>query len=187
MKTIGVLTSGGDAQGMNAAVRAVVRTCVAENITVMGIREGYKGLIEGNIQELTARDVCDILGNIVYAVPEPERKKYEKARRDFFRTVLNECPNDEAFSYICVHEPDYIRENPELLEKFILFSMEYSDRRSYVSSYLLKIVPADVMDKVIMPLYKKLLKLNERKFKPDALKKQLQIIISYMKENGYLE
>ncbi len=81
MKTIGVLTSGGDAQGMNAAVRAVVRTCVAENITVMGIREGYKGLIEGNIQELTARDVCDILGRggtFLRSARCPEFKKEEK-------------------------------------------------------------------------------------------------------------
>lgn len=142
---------------------------------------------ENKYAQLCLTNVCDILGNIVYAVPESERNKFEKARRDFFRIVLNECPNDETFSYICVHEPEYIRENPELLEKFILFSMEYSDRCSYVSSYLLKNVPADVMDKVIMPLYKKLLKLNERKFKPDALKNQLQIIISYMKENGYLK
>ena len=81
MKTIGVLTSGGDAQGMNAAVRAVVRTCVAENITVMGIREGYKGLIEGNIQELTARDVCDILGRggtFLRSARCPEFKTEEK-------------------------------------------------------------------------------------------------------------
>ena len=81
MKTIGVLTSGGDAQGMNAAVRAVVRTCVAENITVMGIREGYKGLIEGNIQELTARDVCDILGRggtFLRSARWPEFKTEEK-------------------------------------------------------------------------------------------------------------
>ena len=142
---------------------------------------------ENKYAQLCLTNVCDILGNIVYEVSEPERKNYKKARRDFFRIVLNECPNDEAFSYICVHEPEYIRENPELLEKFILFSMEYSYRCSYVSSYLLKNVPADVMDKVIMPLYKKLLKLNERKFKPDALKNQLQIIISYMKENGYMK
>ena len=81
MKTIGVLTSGGDAQGMNAAVRAVVRTCVAENITVMGIREGYKGLIEGNIQELTARDVCDIRGRggtVLRSARCPEFKTEEK-------------------------------------------------------------------------------------------------------------
>ena len=52
MKTIGVLTSGGDAPGMNAAVRAVVRTAVYNGITVKGIRRGYNGLMEGLTMEL---------------------------------------------------------------------------------------------------------------------------------------
>jgi 6-phosphofructokinase 1 len=61
MKTIGVLTSGGDSQGMNAAVRAVVRTGISEGLRVMGIKKGYNGLITGNIEELTSRSVSDIL------------------------------------------------------------------------------------------------------------------------------
>ncbi len=61
VKTIGVLTSGGDAPGMNAAIRAVVRTGIARGIKVMGIRKGYNGLISGEIQELDARSVSDII------------------------------------------------------------------------------------------------------------------------------
>jgi 6-phosphofructokinase 1 len=61
MKKIGVFTSGGDAPGMNAAVRAVVRTCLYNKIIPFGIFEGYKGLIEGNIKELTSRDVSNII------------------------------------------------------------------------------------------------------------------------------
>jgi len=61
MKKIGVFTSGGDAPGMNAAVRAVVRTCIYNNIEVYGIYEGYKGLIEGNIKQLTSKDVSNII------------------------------------------------------------------------------------------------------------------------------
>lgn len=61
MKTIGVLTSGGDAPGMNAALRAVVRTGIYNNIRVMGIREGYEGLIHGNIDDLTLPSVADII------------------------------------------------------------------------------------------------------------------------------
>ncbi|MBR3818060.1 MAG: 6-phosphofructokinase [Clostridia bacterium] len=61
MKTIGVLTSGGDAPGMNAAIRAVVRTACENGIKVFGINEGYKGLIEGNLQELNIRSVSDII------------------------------------------------------------------------------------------------------------------------------
>jgi len=49
MKTIGVLTSGGDAPGMNAAVRAVVRTGVENDMKVYGIRAGYEGLMAGDV------------------------------------------------------------------------------------------------------------------------------------------
>ena len=59
MKTIGVLTSGGDSQGMNAAIRAIVRTGLDEGFRIMGIYGGYKGLIDGNIKELFATDVSD--------------------------------------------------------------------------------------------------------------------------------
>ena len=61
IKTIGVLTSGGDAPGMNAAVRAVVRTAVCNNCNVKGIRKGYAGLLEEDIIDLGAGGVSDIL------------------------------------------------------------------------------------------------------------------------------
>ena len=61
IKCIGVLTSGGDAPGMNAAIRAVVRTAIANGIRVCGIRRGYHGLLKEEIIELTARDVADTI------------------------------------------------------------------------------------------------------------------------------
>jgi 6-phosphofructokinase 1 len=59
---IGVLTSGGDAPGMNAAIRAVVRTCVYRNIEVEGVFQGYQGMIEGDFKKLNERSVARILG-----------------------------------------------------------------------------------------------------------------------------
>lgn len=59
IRTIGVLTSGGDAPGMNAAIRAVVRTALAYGYKVRGIRRGYHGLMKEEIIDLTARDVSD--------------------------------------------------------------------------------------------------------------------------------
>ena len=61
IKTIGVLTSGGDAPGMNAAVRAVVRTAVTAGCDVKGIQKGYAGLLEEEIIDLNAGSVSDIL------------------------------------------------------------------------------------------------------------------------------
>ena len=61
IKKIGVLTSGGDAPGMNAAIRAVVRTALYFDIEVMGIRFGYKGLMEGDMVPLAMRSVSGII------------------------------------------------------------------------------------------------------------------------------
>ena len=61
VNTIGVLTSGGDAPGMNAAIRAVVRCATAKGIKVMGINRGYNGLLQGDVVELTPRSVSDIV------------------------------------------------------------------------------------------------------------------------------
>jgi len=78
VKRIGVLTSGGDAPGMNAAIRAVVRACIHRGIECVGIRRGYSGLISGDIQRMTSSNVGHIInrgGTILYT-----------ARSDEFRT-----------------------------------------------------------------------------------------------------
>lgn len=79
-KRIGVLTSGGDAPGMNAAVRAVVRSANANGVEVMGIYRGYSGLIEGDIKPLLFRDVSNIInkgGTMLYSDRCPEFKTEE--------------------------------------------------------------------------------------------------------------
>ncbi|MBR4727671.1 MAG: 6-phosphofructokinase [Clostridia bacterium] len=80
MKRIGVLTSGGDAPGMNAAVRAVVRTACEQGIEVLGIESGYRGLIENRMRELDIRSVSDIIhrgGTMLYSARCPEFKEEE--------------------------------------------------------------------------------------------------------------
>ena len=69
MKKIGVLTSGGDAPGMNAAIRAVVRSALAKGMEVVGIYRGYNGLINGDIKPLDVRSVSDVMqhgGTMLY-------------------------------------------------------------------------------------------------------------------------
>jgi 6-phosphofructokinase len=61
MKRIGVLTSGGDAPGMNAAIRAVVRTGIARGWEAVGVRHGFAGLMAGDMSPLSARDMGGIL------------------------------------------------------------------------------------------------------------------------------
>jgi len=78
MKNIAVLTSGGDAPGMNAAIRAVVRYGIGQGMRVFGIERGYKGLVDGKFTEFTARSVSNILhrgGTILKTARCPEFKK----------------------------------------------------------------------------------------------------------------
>ena len=75
VKRIGVLTSGGDAPGMNAAVRAVVRTAIYHNIECYGIRRGYNGLIAGDVVRLTETSVSHTInrgGTILYSARSKE-------------------------------------------------------------------------------------------------------------------
>ncbi len=79
-RRIGVLTSGGDAPGMNAAIRAVTRSAIAHGVEVMGIYRGYSGLISGDIRPLGLRDVSNIInkgGTILYSDRCPEFKTEE--------------------------------------------------------------------------------------------------------------
>jgi len=80
MKSIAVLTSGGDAPGMNPAVRAVVRTACQRGIKVYGVDRGYTGLINGDIHEMNLCSVSDIItrgGTILYSARCPEFKTEE--------------------------------------------------------------------------------------------------------------
>ena len=61
ISTIGVVTSGGDSPGMNAAARAVVRTAISEGVRIFGVYGGYTGLLDGDIKELSTRSVSDLI------------------------------------------------------------------------------------------------------------------------------
>ncbi len=75
VKTIAVLTSGGDAPGMNAAVRAVARTALTSGMRVFGVRRGYNGLLNGDVIDMNLRSVSDIIhhgGTMLYTARSPE-------------------------------------------------------------------------------------------------------------------
>lgn len=87
IKKIGVLTSGGDSPGMNAAIRAVVRTCAFHNIECAGIYRGFQGMIEGDVKDMGPRSVNNIInkgGTILksarskdFMTPEGRKKAYD--------------------------------------------------------------------------------------------------------------
>jgi len=83
MKTIAVLTSGGDAPGMNAAIRAVVRMAIYKGIRVMGVQRGYHGLINGEILDMDRHSVSDIIhrGGTILRTARCEEFKTETGRK----------------------------------------------------------------------------------------------------------
>ncbi len=93
--TIGVLTSGGDAPGMNPAIRAVVRTALANNMNVIGVMQGYDGLLNGEFRQLGARDVGGILerGGTFLMTSRSKRFQEPGGQRDAIRN-MNEAGMD---------------------------------------------------------------------------------------------
>jgi 6-phosphofructokinase 1 len=89
MKRVAVLTSGGDAPGMNAAIRSVVRCGVSKGWAMYGVRNGYAGLISGNIHEMGTRDVGGILnrGGTILGSARCEEFKTEEGRRKSIRAL----------------------------------------------------------------------------------------------------
>ncbi|MFV0361768.1 MAG: 6-phosphofructokinase [Suipraeoptans sp.] len=83
MRTVGVLTSGGDAPGMNAAIRAVVRTAHGKGLKVRGIRRGYQGLLDEEIIDLSARDVSDTIqrGGTILQTARCEQMRTEEGQQ----------------------------------------------------------------------------------------------------------
>ena len=88
MKTIAVLTSGGDAPGMNAAIRAVVRTACENGIKVYGVVRGYNGLINGDFIEMDLRSVSDIINRLSLLRKKVLEKQFVPARSTVLRALL---------------------------------------------------------------------------------------------------
>jgi 6-phosphofructokinase 1 len=92
IKRIGVLTSGGDAPGMNAAIRAVTRTAVYHQLEVIGIRHGYQGLIQGYFKPLKAFSVSDIiqLGGTILKTARSEEFKTPEGMKMAYDNLVKE-------------------------------------------------------------------------------------------------
>lgn len=95
LNRIGLLTSGGDAPGMNPCIRAVVRTAVYHGLEVVGVQEGYEGLINGDFKEMTARSVGGILqrGGTILQTARSEAFRTKQGQREAIRE-MNEAEID---------------------------------------------------------------------------------------------
>ena len=89
LERLGVFTSGGDAPGMNACLRAVVRTAISNDIEVVGIRRGYAGMIDGDFVEMDGRSVSNILhmGGTILKSARSDRFRTEEGRAEAYRQL----------------------------------------------------------------------------------------------------
>ncbi|RME98199.1 MAG: 6-phosphofructokinase [Bacteroidetes bacterium] len=90
IKRIAVFTSGGDAPGMNAAIRAVVRTAAYHDLHIYGVHNGYEGMIEGDLRRLDIRDVGNIIyrGGTILKTARSERFRTPEGRRSAYEALL---------------------------------------------------------------------------------------------------
>jgi 6-phosphofructokinase 1 len=91
IRKIGVITSGGDAPGMNAAIRSVVRTCAYHNIECVGIYRGYDGVIEGDFKSMNARSVKGIInkGGTVLKSARSDEFRTKEGRKKAYDNLIN--------------------------------------------------------------------------------------------------
>ena len=89
MEAIAVITSGGDSPGMNAAARAVVRTALYEGVKVYGVRNGYKGLINDDIDELNSQSVADLIqrGGTFLGTARSEKFRTPEGRQTAYNNI----------------------------------------------------------------------------------------------------
>ena len=98
IKTIGVLTSGGDAPGMNAAIRAVVREAIVKGLKVKGIKRGYAGLLQEEIVDMEAKDVSDIIerGGTILQTARCLESQHRKDSRRVLRSARNMASTESS-------------------------------------------------------------------------------------------
>ena len=116
-RRIGVLTSGGDAPGMNAAIRAVTRAGLVKGVDIMGIYEGYKGLINGNLKRFSNRDVSNIInlgGTILYSARCLEFKEEEGMAQ-----AIKTCEENQIDGIIAIGGDGTFRGATDLTERGI--------------------------------------------------------------------
>ena len=120
VKCIGILTSGGDAPGMNAAIRAVTRAAIYNGLQVKGIYRGYKGLVTGEIKEFKSQNVSNIIqlgGTILktarckeFTTPEGRQLAYDNMKREGIDALVI-IGGDDSNTNACVLAEYYAAKN----------------------------------------------------------------------------
>lgn len=101
----------------------------------------------------------------------------------FYKEAMKYFPRDDVFKSLCIHDVQYIRENPDLLENMMMFRMEHFD--NYIREGYFDEIPKDVLDVIIPKIYRKLKKLKSINIKKNVLSQQIHVLEHFMKTHDY--
>lgn len=115
--------------------------------------------------------------------PLDDESRIRSLAVDFYKESMKYFPRDDVFKSLCIHDVQYIRENPDLLENMMMFRMEHFD--NYIREGYFDEIPKDVLDVIIPKIYIKLKKLKSVKIKKNVLSQQIHVLEHFMKTHDY--
>lgn len=115
--------------------------------------------------------------------PLDDKSRIRSLAVAFYKESMKYFPRDDVFKSLCIHDVQYIRENPDLLENTIMFRMEHFD--NYIREGYFDEIPKDVLDVIIPKIYIKLKKLKSVKIKKNVLSQQIHVLEHFMKTHDY--
>ena len=136
---------------------------------------------ENNFKDLYSERACNVLKNIFNSACESDKDKIYKYMIEFYKAVVNTRPNECAFKILCINEQQYIKENPHLVEDLVMYNLE----SGWISDYIIEEIPRDIIDTAIIPLYKKLRTLQNKRYKNGNISMQIMYIERFLNNNGY--
>lgn len=135
---------------------------------------------EERYRDISSALACDAINTIFNSAAEQDKDRISELRLDFFKAVMKTRPNETAFVSLCQNEPQYISENPHLLEDLVMYKLDGGWFRSVFDE-----IPRDIIDIALIPLYKKLKTLKDKKYPGGNVSRQIRYIEFFLQENGY--
>lgn len=135
---------------------------------------------EERFKDICSELACRTVNKIFDSAAEQDKDRISELRIDFFKAVMKTRPVQMAFVSLCQNEPQYISENPHLLEDLIMYSLT----GGWVY-YVFDEIPRDIIDTALIPVYKKLKTLKDSKYPSGNVSNQLRYIELFLKDNGY--
>lgn len=126
-------------------------------------------------------NACRLLKVLFNSVCETDKNRFCRIMTDFCKKVMGKSPTASALELLTEYEPQYIRENPHLIEDTVMYNLNHS----LLSVYVFEKLPDDVIETAVIPVYRKLKTLKDKKYLNGNVSSQIRCIEYYLNEKGY--